>query len=251
MAFLSKKTGQFTYFSLQVGEPVWRGKKVLDFGGNIGNLLKDANSNIKPEDYWCIDVDKDALERARASFPKSHWVYYNRYCFFFNPHGIPNLTLPDLGQAFDYIVAYSVFANTTQTDMLQLVSQLEGLLAKNGALAFTFIDPNYFSWPRKFHGNNFEWRLEREKQLAREGGTTLDIHVRDLTRRAQNADWLMLVNGEDLYIETEDIRNYEPQEQKTCHAFYTESYMKNLFPHATVLPPVNQEMQHCCVIRKP
>jgi len=250
MAFLSKKTCQFTYFALQLGESMWGGKNILDFGGNIGNILRDPNSTIDVERYWCIDVDQDALERARVSFPKSHWVYYNRYCFFFNPHGIPNLTLPDLDQAFDYIVAYSVFANTTPADMLQLVNQLESLLAKNGALAFTFIDPHYFSWPGKYHGNNFEWRLEREKELARERGTTLDIDVRDLTSRANDADWLMLVNGEDLYIETEDIRPYEPEQQQTCHAFYTGEYMKTLFPHATVLPPVNQEMQHCCVIRK-
>jgi hypothetical protein len=26
--------------------------------------------------------------------------------------------------------------------------------------------------------------------------------------------------------------------------------MKSLFPEATILPPVNDEMQHCCVIRK-
>jgi SAM-dependent methyltransferase len=250
MVFLSKKTWQFTYFALQLGESMWRGKDILDFGGNIGNILRDPNSTIDVERYWCIDVDKDALERARASFPKSHWVYYNRYCFFFNPHGIPNLTLPDLDQAFDYIVAYSVFANTTPADMLQLVNQLEGLLAKNGALAFTFIDPHYFSWPGKYHGNNFEWRLEREKQLAKERGTTLDIDVRDLTSRAKDADWLMLVNGDDLYIKSENIRPYEPEQQQTCHAFYSEEYMKILFPHATVLPPVNQEMQHCCVIRK-
>ncbi|MFH0341727.1 MAG: hypothetical protein ACHBNF_06250 [Chromatiales bacterium] len=250
MAFVSTKTGQFTYFSLQVGESVWRGKKVLDFGGNIGNLLGDPNSTIEQEHYWCIDVDRDTLERGQAFYPKSHWVFYNRYCFFFNPHGVPNLTLPALDQTFNYIVAYSVFTNTTQTDMLQLVNQLEGLLANNGALAFTFIDPHYFSWPGQYHGNNFQWRLEREKQLARERGTTLNIDMRNLIRRAQHADWLMLVNSDDLYIETEDIQPYEPERQKTCHAFYTEKYMKILFPHATVLPPVNNEMQHCCVIRK-
>jgi hypothetical protein len=27
--------------------------------------------------------------------------------------------------------------------------------------------------------------------------------------------------------------------------------MKLLFPTATILPPVNDEMQHCCVIRNP
>jgi len=242
--------GQFTYFSLQVHDPVWRGKKVLDFGGNIGNLLRDPNSTIEQEHYWCIDVDKDSLERGQALYPKSHWVHYNRYCFFFNPHGVPNLTLPDLDQRFDYIVAYSVFTNTTQTDMLELVNQLEGLLANNGALAFTFIDPHYLSWPGQYYGNNFEWRLDREKQLARERGTTLDIDVPDLMRRGQHADWLMLVNSDDLYIETEDIQPYESAQQRTCHAFFTEKYMKSLFPHATVLPPVNNEMQHCCVIRK-
>lgn len=250
MTFVSTKMGQFTYFSLQVGESMWRGKKVLDFGGNIGNLLRDPNSTIEQEQYWCIDVDKDALERGEAFYPKSHWVFYNRHCFFFNPNGVPNLTLPALDQTFDYIVAYSVFTNTTQTDMLQLVNQLEGLLANNGALAFTFIDPHYFSWPGQYHGNNFEWRLEREKQLARERGTTLNIDMRNLMRRAQDADWLMLINSDDLYIETEDIQPYEPERQKTCHAFFTEKYMKILFPHATVLPPVNNEMQHCCVIRK-
>lgn len=250
MAFVSTKTGQFTYFSLQVGDSEWRGKKVLDFGGNIGNLLGDPNSTIEQEHYWCIDVDKDSLERGQAFYPKSHWVHYNRYCFFFNPHGVPNLTLPDLDQTFDYIVAYSVFTNTTRTDMLQLVNQLEGLLANNGVLAFTFIDPHYHSWPGQYHGNNFEWRLDREKQLARERGTTSTLDVQDLTSRAQHADWLMLVNSDDLYIETEDIQPYEPERQRTCHAFYTEKYMKILFPYATVLPPVNNEMQHCCVIRK-
>ena len=134
--------------------------------------------------------------------------------------------------------------------MLQLVNQLEGLLANNGALAFTFIDPHYLSWPGRYPGNNFEWRLDREMQLARESGATLNIDTWNLTGRAQHADWFLLVNSDDLYIETEYIQPYEPERQKTCHAFYTEKYMKILFPHATVLPPVNNEMQHCCVIRK-
>jgi len=249
VAWVSRKMGQFTYFSQQVGESIWRGKKVLDFGGNIGNLLKDPNSNIAPEDYWCIDVDRDALDRGQAVYPKSHWVFYDRYCFFFNPHGVPNLTLPQVDQSFDYIVAYSVFTNTTQTDMVQLVEQLERLLAPNGTFAFTFIDPNYFSWPGQYRGNNFQWRLEREEELAGERGGTLNLNKPELMQRAQRANWLMLVNSNDLYIETEAIQPYEPEQQRTCHAFYTEEYMKNLFPHAAVLAPVNDEMQHCCLIR--
>ena len=50
--------------------------------------------------------------------------------------------------------------------MLELVNQFEGLLAHNGALAFTFIDPHYLSWPGQYHGNNLQWRLEREQAIG-------------------------------------------------------------------------------------
>lgn len=246
MTFVSTRSGQFTYFSQQVGEPSWRGKKVLDFGGNIGNILRDPNSTIDQELYWCLDVDKDSIEKGKQAYPKSHWLFYDRYSFFFNPHGVPNLPLPDLGQRFDYIVAFSVFTNTTQTDMLQLVEQLERLLADNGALAFTFIDPYCFSWGAPRQRNNLQWRLD----LERERGHISESQVESLDQRAQNADWFILINGGDLYIETEDIRPYEPEQQETFHVFQTEEYMRTLFPQATILPPVNNEMQHCCVIRK-
>ena len=51
--------------------------------------------------------------------------------------------LPEMGQTFDYVVAFSVFTNTTESDMLQLVNELLGVLSGDGALAFTFIDPSF------------------------------------------------------------------------------------------------------------
>jgi len=65
MAFLSSKTGQFTYFSLQLGEKDWRGKNVLDFGGNIGNMLRDPNCTIDHERYWCLDVVAESIEKGK------------------------------------------------------------------------------------------------------------------------------------------------------------------------------------------
>lgn len=250
MAFFSSKTGQFTYFSLQLGQPDWRGKNVLDFGGNIGNMLRDPNCTIDQERYWCVDVVNESIETGQKLFPRSHWIFYDRYCFFFNPTGVENLELSPIEQTFDYIVAYSVFTNTSRTDMLDLVSQLQNKLSDNGALAFTFIDPHYFSWPGSDDRNNLVWRLEREIYLEQEKGNTLDIDVQGLADRAKGAKWFVLVNGEDLYLETEQIKHYEPEQQRTYHMFYSVEYMKSLFPQATILPPVNDEMQHCCVLTR-
>jgi hypothetical protein len=246
MTFLSSKTGQFTYFSQQLGERDWSSKNVLDFGGNVGNMLRDPNCTMAEERYWCIDVVRESIERGKEAFPKSHWIFYDRYAFFFNPQGAKQVKLPEIEALFDYIVAYSVFTNTSRTDMLDLVRQLENKLADGGALAFTFIDPNYHSWPDRDPRNNLVWRLEREIYLE----NTVGIDVQRLAERAKNAEWFVLVNGEDLYLETEQIRNYEPEEQRTYHMFYTVDYMKSLFPRATILPPANDEMQHCCLMRR-
>jgi SAM-dependent methyltransferase len=246
MAFLSSKTGQFTYFSQQLGERDWSNRNVLDFGGNIGNLLRDPSCTIDEERYWCIDVVRESIERGREAFPNAHWIYYDRYAFFFNPQGAKQLELPPMDVLFDYILAYSVFTNTSRTDMLDLVRQLESKLAPGGALAFTFIDPNYHSWPERDTRNNLVWRLEREIFLE----NTLEIDAPGIADRAKGADWFVLVNGEDLYLETEQIKHYEPAQQRTYHMFYTVHYMHSLFPRAMILPPANDEMQHCCVIHK-
>lgn len=250
MGFLSTKTGQFTYFAQQLGESNWRGKNVLDFGGNVGNILRDPNCTIDHERYWCIDVVPESIEQGKAEFPEAHWVFYDRYCFYFNAFGVKDLDLPDLDQTFDAVVAYSVFTNTPRADMFQLIPQLQDKLAPGGALAFTFIDPHYHSWPDRYPSNNLVWRLEREIFLEGQKGNTLDIDIPALSERAKDADWFVLVNGEDLYLETDDVPDYEPKRQRTYHTFYTVDYVRSLYPSATIRPPANDEMQHCCVIRK-
>jgi SAM-dependent methyltransferase len=246
LAFISQKHDQFTYFSTQLGERDWSKKEVLDFGGNVGNILRDPNSNIDSKRYWCIDVSVEALECGRRAYPESHWIAYNRRCFFFNPEGIPGLPLPHTAQSFDYIVAYSVFTNTPRADMLELVDELRLRLNPGGALAFTFIDPHYCSWAGEYQGDNLLWRLQREQELHPE----FSIDVEQIMRDAKDARWFMLVNGTDLYLENDDVPACPADEQRTCHVFHTEDYMKALFPNARVLPPVNNEMQHCCIIEK-
>lgn len=240
--FLSQRTWQFTFFSEQLGDADWTGKDVLDFGGNIGNILQDPNSTIDIEHYWCVDVVKEAIATGRLRYPQARWLFYDRYSFAYNSHGRPDLELPPLDQCFDYIVAYSVFTSTARDEMVELVGALTELLKPTGTLAFTFIDPHHHSWPGEYHGSNLRWRLER----ARDDGVSLDVEA--LLARAARARCCTLLNDEDLYLEGEEHGLYSPEQQKSCHVFYTEAYLQSIFPQATIRPPANQEMQHCCLI---
>ena len=243
--FLSTKSGQFAYFSKQLRLETWHGLYVLDFGGNVGNLLQDPNSTIAEERYWCIDIVREAIEAGRSLYPKGNWVFYNRYSFSFNPTGIPRLPIPPLGREFNVIIAFSVFTNTTPSEMFELVGQLKDNLTDDGILAFTFIDPNH--WPHgDYNGSAFQWRLEEERRR----GLLTEREKYGLLKRAQFAEWFMLVNGRYLFVETEEIETNLREEQRTCYVFHTEDYMRSHFPGAAIAPPVNNEMQWCCMLRK-
>lgn len=242
---ISGKFGQFPYYDIQLRHPDWRTCTVLDFGGNAGNILKDPNSTIDHRRYWSLDVSKDAIDRARHEFPQAHWLYYNRYNFSFNPDGLRNLALPFKDERFDLILAYSVFTHIGLEEMLRLIQELIGLLQPGGRLAFSFIDHNYWSWPGEYDGNNLKWRLE--KIIERRN---LNLNVQDYVERAKRAAWCILVDDADLYIENEELADYSPNIGMSFHVYHTADFMQKLYPDAEILPPANQEMQHCCVIEK-
>jgi 2-iminobutanoate/2-iminopropanoate deaminase len=246
--FLDPREKIFEYFALQLGEKDWRGKNVLDFGGNVGALLQDPVTTIDEERYWCMEIIKEAVDLGRQLYPRAHWIFYDKYNFFFNPHGDSGLRIPDCdGQKFDVIAAYSVFTNNNQADMLDMVPQLVDRLEPGGVLAFTFIDPHHHSlseWRADGGPSNLRWRLEK----ARRQGT--DVDVEGTLARARGARWCILVNDRDLYVDTHEIAAYAPEEQKTFHIYYTREYMAELFPDAEILPPVNNELHHCCLLRR-
>jgi 2-polyprenyl-3-methyl-5-hydroxy-6-metoxy-1,4-benzoquinol methylase len=226
------KMSQFAYFNEQLEEPDWTGKRVLDFGGNKGNLLLDPSCAIAQRDYYCVDVVSEAIEEGRRTFPEAHWAHYNRYNRSFNPEGIVELPVPDFGVEFDFILAYSVFTHTTFEEMKDIVSQLEALLAPGGVLAFTFIDPHW--------RENLKWRLERSGAPD----------VKSLVAEAAKANWCSLVNGVELHVNSNGPWNLSPETCATYNVFYAEHFLRREFPRADVQPPVSGEMQHCAILRR-
>jgi SAM-dependent methyltransferase len=222
------KATQFAYFNEQLDHPDWRGKRVLDFGGNRGNLLLDPACTIRHRDYYCVDVIGEAIEEGRKMFPHGNFNHYDRYNCSFNANGVRELPVPKLGVQFDFILAYSVFTHTTFEDMKGLVAQLQRLLAPGGSLAFTFIDPHW--------NGNLRWRLEKYNPLDR---------IESLLSREMQ--WCSLVNGTDLYVNDSGSWDSCGEDCITYNVFYTEEFMRAQFPHATIKKPVNDEMQHCWI----
>lgn len=225
------KATQFAYFDEQLAHPDWRGKRVLDFGGNKGNLLLDPVCAIRHQDYYCLDVVREAIEEGRNAFSEAHWVHYDRYNCSFNPEGVVDLPIPDLGGEFEFILAYSVFTHTTLEEMKELVEQLRARLSPRGVLAFTFIDPHWQS--------NLRWRLEKRNSAAR---------VEALLETSRDAQWCALVNGTELFVNNSGTWSNSAEECITYNVYYTEEFMREQFPHATIKRPVNGEMQHCCIL---
>ena len=240
----SRPSGQFAYFDKQLGHPNWEGKSVLDFGGNRGNLLLNPDCAIRHEQYYCMDVLRGAIDEGRERFPTAHWVHYDRYNCSFNPKGIEGLPVPDLGIGFDFILAFSVFTHTTREEMHALVGQLRSRLAPGGALAFTFIDPHFRSWPETHAGNNLRWRLERFRETNR----SLDVDA--LLARSLGAAWCALVDGSQIFMNSNGVWDNEAQACMTYDVFYTVKFLQREFPEAEIFPPVNGQMQHCCMIRR-
>ena len=239
------KLGRFTYFDQQLDHPDWNGKTILDFGGNEGNLLLDKNCTIRPENYYCLDVLNEALEVGRRRFSEAHWIHYNHYNCSFNPEGIHDLPLPDMGVEFDLILAFSVFTHTTREEMQSLIAALKTRLAPGGTLAFTFIDPHHSSWPQSYEGNNLAWRLQRTYEAHP------NFDVNRLLQKSRGAEWCALVNGSELYINSNGVWPHEGAGCVTYNVYYSVEFLRREFPDATIRPPVmGGEMQHCCLLKR-
>ena len=127
--------------------------------------------------------------------------------------------------------------------MLDLVDALRRLLGKEGVLAFSFIDPNIVISPGPPLRTTLRFRLEKIKKE----NASIDIDA--LLEKARNSSQCILVNDGDLYVECDDIKQYDVRDQKSYQTFFTRDYMKYLFPEATILNPPNGGIHSCCILR--
>jgi SAM-dependent methyltransferase len=236
-----------------LGHPVWKGRKVLDFGGNVGGLLAGAGDSIDQADYWCIDLNRAAIEEGRRRYPQAHFVEYDRYSSQFNPGGVRHLPIPNCGLTFDIILAFSVFTHAHQNEVVELVHQLQSMLALKGVLAFTFCDARYdrsLTSPDLPSGSDVRKILEQLKYKTSSHTINQTSSIDEIIERARRANWCLLID-ERLHVEPgPEVCNQERvgSPGESYNSYFTVDHMASLFPHGTVLPPVSPEWQHCCIL---
>lgn len=268
--WISGRMGQFAYFDHQLGGPNWAGKRVLDFGGNVGNILLDRKCAIRPADYWCFEVSRDAVTEGRRRHPDAHFIFYDRYNYEYNPTGTVGLPIPDPGVRFDVIVAWSVVTHNGKADTLELIGQLVGLLAEGGRLAFTFLDPNWAPPPGWARDSEQPGMSNLHGVLSARRTVNPDIDVTAMLARAERCEqtWTTLVNADELILDPDDTGLTEDQRYsratgtpyeldpdhrawRTYLSLCTPTYMNRLFPHAEIRPPVRPERHHCAILDAP
>jgi SAM-dependent methyltransferase len=236
---VSTRRTQFPYFDELLGRPVWKGRKILDFGGNIGTFLASAGDNVDHEDYWCLDLNRAVVEQGRLTYPRAHFVHFNRYSSQYNPHGIRNLRIPDCGGVkFDFILAFSVFTHVDVNEVVETVAALRRMLARDGVLAFTFFDPGY-------DRSLSDPRLPRGSTVLRNLGPLAQ------TEMVKSARWFVIID-ERLYAEPGNLVCHQTREGKPLESytsFFKSEFVKSIFPGAEIHEPVCREWQHCCVLR--
>lgn len=89
--------------------------KILDYGGNHGNLLKDG---LNPENYTCLDSLSQVIEEAKEEHPEATWVHYDRENPVYNPTGQKFLPFPFEDNSFDIVFAYSVHTHCSYEDFV-------------------------------------------------------------------------------------------------------------------------------------
>lgn len=115
-----------------------KGKSILDYGGNRGNLLEDAilEKLIDPKDYTSMDVDSQGLVYLRNNFPNTNIIHYDRYNPAYRAHGQKMIPFPQDDNTYDIVYSYSVNTHSSWQDFVFDVKEL-ARVCKPGGLIYT------------------------------------------------------------------------------------------------------------------
>lgn len=135
----------------------WKGKKILDYGGNIGSLMTNSKGIIQPEHYTCIDISLEAINHGEKIYPNATWIHYDRYNPAFNKESNACMNF-DHNQKYDIIFSHSVFTHTSIEEWIYMYEKLKKNLNPDGVMCHTYID---FEWNTKMIDKLYQRRVRQ------------------------------------------------------------------------------------------
>jgi len=154
----------------------WGNAVILDLGGNRGNLREDLDQKKlgKRENYYCLDVDHEALAFGKSNMPEANWIPYNAWNPMYNKDGVLSQKFPFEDNKFDLLCCYSVYSHTTHENFMQDIQEMLRVVKPGGKIAVTFVDEDsvkFFltkrkqDYPNKFIINELDVKEALRKRM--------------------------------------------------------------------------------------
>lgn len=199
---LFARVDRLNFLKTCIGNKV-SGIKILDLGGNHGNLLKDglATGEIVESNYTCLDVDELVLDKSRKEYPDANWVFYNRFNQHYNPTGEVRIPFPFEDNSFDVVFCYSIHTHTSYEDFafdlkeMQRVAKVVctsifnptfgSLVTKKRVYDYGDVHPDWYTMETI---EKYKYFIDADKVCTEE--KDIDIE-NDYLITVYNIDWLM------------------------------------------------------------
>jgi SAM-dependent methyltransferase len=206
-------------------DPNWSSKKILDYGCNIGHLLRTSENRIISNNYTGLDVQEKTLKIAAADFPKANFILSNSYHPAFNKSGVA--AFPDVKEKFDIIFCIGVFTHCDMQYIKQHINFFKQLLNEKGVIIFSiwedFHYPRYLDFFLKFRlnikvPNTVYQPFDRSLYLINRNQVIVDQEILEL----KEVDWLETFYKRDYLLhEIENLKFLEGP--RSLHSFFITS----------------------------
>jgi hypothetical protein len=98
-----------------------KGKKVVDWGCNHGNMLKYQECDFK---YIGLDVDKELILQNKERWPEHTWIHLNVHNHQYNKSGKNEW----IDIKADLVLMFSIFTHMTISEMKQYIEKIKSPL---------------------------------------------------------------------------------------------------------------------------
>ena len=208
---------------LQNIDPAWTSKKMLDYGCNVGHLLRTSENKINPKNYTGLDVQKHTLDIASTEFPESKFILSNSYHPAFNKSGIDKF--PHILEKFDIIFCIGVFTHCDMHYIKQHIDFFKSLLNKDGTIVFSiWEDFHYLRYVDLFL--KFRLNIQVPKVAYQPFNNSIYLVDREyaITDQEQlgiqTVDWLETFYKRDYLIREIDNLKF-PDGPRSLHSIFT------------------------------